>query len=177
MESGEFDILVGASSRDIKLEGTVNVESTVIAKIPDYKVAAPVYYSADVQSVPDEQFAAVLGHAIPESKRNVSEPLDLTCSLEDAKASKWGRRINAIIDKVMGLNFNAGGTSSGMMNAMALEIPIRNFIAMSGGVFTEEMAEGLLMILNGEREAKGLGKILKGLISAIKKLPTLLSQI
>lgn len=177
VESGDFDILIGASSRDIRLTATVNVESTVEAEIPDYKVSAPVYYQADIMNVPDGQFAAVLGRELPESERNVCEPLDLNCSLEDAINSKWGKRINVLIDKVMGLNFNAGGSSSGMMKAMALQIPIRDFIAMSGGVFTEEMGKGLLMILNGESEGKGLMTILKGLGGAIAKLPTLLKQI
>lgn len=177
VESGDFDILVGASSKDIRLTATVKVESTVEAEIPDYKVSAPVYYSADIMNVPDGQFAAVLGHEIPQSTRDVCEPLNLNCSLEDAVNSKWGKRINVLIDKVMGLNFNAGGSSSGMMKAMALQIPIRDFVAMSGGVFTEEMAKGLLMILNGESEGKGLATILKGLGGAIAKLPTLLKQI
>lgn len=177
VESGDFDILVGASSRDIRLTATLKVESTVEAEIPNYKVSAPVYYSADIMNVPDGQFAAVLGREIPQSTRDVCEPLDLNCSLEDAINSKWGKRINVLIDKVMGLNFNAGGSSSGMMKAMALQIPIRDFIAMSGGVFTEEMGKGLLMILNGESEGKGLATILKGLGGAIAKLPTLLKQI
>lgn len=177
VESGDFDILVGASSRDIRLTATLKVESTVEAEIPDYKVSAPAYYSADIMNVPDGQFAAVLGREIPQATRDVCEPLDLNCSLEDAINSKWGKRINVLIDKVMGLNFNAGGSSSGMMKAMALQIPIRDFIAMSGGVFTEEMGKGLLMILNGESEGKGLATILKGLGGAIAKLPTLLKQI
>ena len=177
VESGDFDILVGASSRDIRLEGKVNVESTVEAVIPDYRETAPAYYSVDVRNVPDAQFEAVLGHEIPEATFAEGTKLDLTSSLENATDSKWGKRINSLIEKVMDLNFTAGGASSGMMKAMILQIPIRNFISMSGGVFTEEMADGLLMILNGESAGKGLGKILKGLAGAIAKLPALLKSI
>ncbi len=177
VESGEFDILVGSSSRDIRLEGKVSVESTVKAEIPDYRENAPVYYSADVRNVPDAQFEAVLGHEIPASVFGEDEKLDLTCSLENAVNSKWGKRINAVIEKVMDLNFVAGGATSGMMKAMVLQIPIKDFISMSGGVFTEDMAKGLLMILNGESEGKGLGIILKGLAGAIAKLPALLKSI
>lgn len=177
VESGDFDILVGASSRDIRLEGKVNVESTVDAVVPDYRETAPAYYSVELKNIPDSQFEAILGHEIPKSTFGENEKLDLTCSLENAVNSKWGKRINALIEKVMDLNFTAGGASSGMMKAMILQIPVRNFISMSGGVFTEEMADGLLMILNGESEGKGLGKILKGLGGAIMKLPALLKQI
>ncbi len=65
-----------------------------------------------------------------------------------------------------------------MLAAMALQIPIRNFIAMSMGVFSEEMADGLLAILNDDQSsAKGLGKLLKGIPSAIAKLPALMKAI
>ena len=49
---------------------------------------------------------------------------------------------------------------------------------MSSGVFTEEMANGLLMILNdGESTVKGAGKILAGLGGAVMKLPALLKMV
>ena len=60
VESGDFDILVGASSADIRLSATVNV-SAEEAPIPDYSAVAPLYYSGDVQNVPEDQFVAVLG--------------------------------------------------------------------------------------------------------------------
>ena len=79
-------------------------------------------------------------------------------------------------DKALGA---VGGDDQalGMAKAMVLEIPIRNFVTMSSGVFSEEMANGLLMILNGEKPAFGLGKIVAGLAGAIMKLPDLLKAI
>ena len=44
-------MLVGASSRDIKLTKTITVESTVNAEIPDYRAVAPAYYTADVNGM------------------------------------------------------------------------------------------------------------------------------
>ncbi|MEG2081145.1 MAG: fibronectin type III-like domain-contianing protein, partial [Oscillospiraceae bacterium] len=44
IETGDFEILIGASSRDIKLSDKVFVKSTVDAKIPSYKETAPCYY-------------------------------------------------------------------------------------------------------------------------------------
>ena len=64
-----------------------------------------------------------------------------------------------------------------MVRAMALQIPIKNFITMSGGVFTPAMAEGLLMILNGQGAVKGLGKILVGLAGSIKNVTNLKNSI
>ena len=46
---------------------------------------------------------------------------------------------------------------------------------MSGGVFSEQMAEGLLKILNGEK--KGLRMILKDIPRAVKGIGPLLKNI
>ncbi len=177
VESGEFEIMVGASSRDIRLSAAVNVESTVEAMVPDYKDSAPCYYTADVQEVPDSQFEAVLGRKIPVRELDTTMKLTISNCLGDSKHTKWGRRINNLIDKIMGLIFKPDDPSSGMIKAMALEIPIRNFITMSMGVFSEKMAEGLLMILNDEGAGRGLCKILGGIIPAIGKMPALFKSI
>lgn len=47
----------------------------------------------------------------------------------------------------------------------------------SMGVFSPEMAEGLLLILNEDKFAKGMGKILKGVPGALKRLPNLLKSL
>ena len=177
VESGEFDIMVGASSRDIRLEATVNVTSTVEAEVPDYRKTAPCYYMADDQDIPDSAFEAVLGREIPSPTLDITAPITLANSLGDARYTKWGGRINSLLNTAMDAIFDPSDSMSGMLKAMALEIPIRNFVTMSAGVFSAEMAEGLLMILNSQGAGKGLGKILKGLVGAIKNIPELLKAI
>lgn len=178
VESGDFAVLVGASSRDIRLEGKVNVQSTAKdVAVPDYKAVAPEYYTGEVQRVSDEAFTAVLGHEIPPCERG-NEPFTLLDSLERTKNSKWGKIINTVIDKALNAVFKESNSTVDMVKAMALQIPIRNFITMSSGVFTEEMAQGLLMILNDDQSTlKGAGKIFAGLGSAITKLPALLKMV
>lgn len=177
VESGEFDIMVGASSRDIRLEATVNVTSTAEAEVPDYRKTAPYYYMADVQDIPDSAFEAVLGREIPSPTLDITAPITLANSLGDARYTKWGGRINSLLNTALDTVMDADDPMTGMVKAMALEIPIRNFITMSAGVFSEDMAEGLLMILNSQGAGKGLGKILKGLVGAIKNIPELLKAI
>lgn len=177
VESGDFHIMVGASSRDIRLEATVYVESTADAAVPDYKETAPCYYMADVQNVPDSAFRAVLGHEIPAATLDYSSEITFANSLCDAKNTKWGSRVNALLNAALDTFTDPEDPTTVMVKAMALEIPIRNFITMSAGVFTEEMAEGLLMILNSKGAARGLGKIMKGLVGAIKNIPELLKAI
>lgn len=175
VESGEFEILVGASSRDIRLNATVFVQSTVDAEIPDYRETAPCYYEGRADKASAEEFEAILGRKLPPSKRHSTSKLTLLNTLGDAIDTKWGKVINNLISKVF---FNASDdTSMKMMEMIVLDVPIRNFITMASGVFNEEMANGLLMILNNEKPAFGLGKILAGLAGAIKNIPGLLKSI
>lgn len=181
VESGAFDIMVGASVADIKLKGTVEVTSTVVAAVPDYKETAPVYYTADVQHVTDAQFAALLGHAIPTAIRPAGEKLTILNTLEDAEDGRWGRRINKMVEGIVGLvlKFGVAGedANAGMYQTMMTRVPVRNFISMSMGVFSVQMADGLLLILNDESFLKGLFKILGGLPGAIPKIKVLIKSI
>ncbi len=175
VESGKFDILVGASSRDIKLQATLTVKAEAV-EIPDYRAVAPAYYD-DVANITRDDFAAIYGE-LPADKRDSGKPIDIYCCLNDAINTKWGGRICKLISGAMSKFGSAENGDGKMIAAMALQIPIRNFIAMSMGVFSEEMAQGLLEILNDDKSsAKGLGKLLKGIPSAIMKLPALLKAI
>ena len=178
VESGEFAVLVGASSRDIKLMKMVNVTSSDTTVIPDYRASAPAYYTADKDGMTGAQFEAVLGRALPLAERDTSKPIDIYCCLDDARHTKWGGRICRLIE---GLRAKMGSDANGdgkMIAAMATQIPIRNFIAMSMGVFSVGMADGLLMILNDDKSSFiGLMKILGRIIPAITKLPALLKSI
>ena len=175
VESGDFEILVGASSRDIRLNAKLKVESTVEAVIPDYRETSPCYYDGRANEATAEEFEAVLGRKLPSSTRDKSAPLTLLNTLGDAYDTKWGKFINNFISKAF---YNTSDDESmKMLEVMILDVPIKNFVSMSSGVFNEEMSKGLLMILNGEKAAYGLGKILAGLVGTIKKIPDLLKAI
>ncbi len=175
VESGEFKVLVGASSRDIKLEAAVSVESTVEAEIPDYKATAPAYYAADIMTVPDSEFEAVLGRPIPAAQRDPSVPLGINNTLEDSITGKAGAKLCKLIKKIMAKMPDDGNKD--MMEAMALQIPIRCMMSMSMGVLTEKMADGILDILNDRGWGKGLGKILGGMGNALKNMKNLFNSI
>ena len=165
VESGEFKILVGASSRDIKLEATINVESTVEAEIPNYKESAPCYYGADIMNVSADAFKAVYGKELPPSERDKNAPFTVLNTIEDSQDSKWGGRIYRLLIKLLGADTMAG--------AVATQLPIKNFISMSFGLFSPEMAEGLIMIIHDDKLGKGLKIILKGIPHILKNLDRL----
>ncbi len=165
VESGAFEILVGASSADIRLNATVNVTAKDIA-VPDYSILAPCYYTADVQNVSEQQFVAVLGRELPPTEKSKDRTLDLNDTFESSAHTKWGKRLFAMLTALI---------PAGMAQAIAVQTPFRDFISMSGGVFSESMAEGLLRILNGEKG--GVRIILKGIPGAIKGIGPLMSNI
>ncbi len=178
VESGEFDILIGSSSRDIQLSETITVESTDIAEIPDYRETAPAYYTADIKNMNGKQFEAVYGKPTPPSEMDKTKKIDIYCCINDAQYTKWGGKIAKLIQFVM---TKMGSTENGdgaMLAAMATQIPIRNFVQMSMGVFSPKMAEGLLQILNDDESTFiGFNKIFWRIGGVLIKLPKLLKSI
>jgi len=165
VESGAFDILVGASSADIKLTASVYVSAAPV-KIPDYRQSAPVYYDGDMQTIPDEQFVAVLGRELPPTEYDPDSPVSITDCFESAMRTKNGRKMFNLLSKLV---------PAGFAQAIALQTPFRDFISMSGGVFSESIAEGLCKLLNGQKG--GVRQILKGIPKAIAGVGPLLKQI
>ena len=176
VETGEFEIMVGASSRDIRLSAVMTVESTVDAPIPDYRATAPNYYN-NVAAITREDFAAVYGE-LPSPEIDPNKKIDLYCCLNDARHTKWGGRLCGLIEKIMsGMGSDANGDGK-MLAAMATQIPVRNFIAMSMGAFSEAQAQGLLMMLNDDQSSfAGFNKIFWRLGGTIARLPALLKAI
>ncbi len=177
VESGDFEILVGASSRDLKLKARLRVKSTVDCEIPDYSKTAPNYYN-DVTAITREDFEVLYGRKLPSPVRDKNKRIDKYCCLDDARDTKWGGRICELINKAMsGMGSDANGDGA-MLAAMATQIPMHNFVAMSMGAFTPQMLNGLLKLLNDEESSvDGVAKIVAGIPNLVKRIPVLLKSI
>ena len=180
VESGDFVIGVGASSADIRLAAQVYVEGTTEGEIPDYRETAPNYYN-NVAGITRDDFAVIFrtfDGELPNPEIDKDKPIDKYCCLNDARHMKWGGRICRLIEKIMS---KAGSDANGdgkMLAAMATQIPIRNFVAMSMGAFSAKQAEGLMMILDDKRSTfVGFNRIFWRLGATIAKLPKLLKSI
>ena len=175
VESGEFDILVGASSKDIKLSATVSVEAPA-CDIPDYRETAPAYYN-NVANITRDDFAAVYGE-LPSPEIDTTKRIDKYSCLNDARHTKWGGRLCRLITKIMSGMGSAENGDGKMLAAMATQIPIRNFVQMSMGAFSEGQAKGLLMMLNDDQSSfLGFSRIFWTLGGTLARLPKLLSSI
>lgn len=176
VETGEYTVLIGASSRDIKLSQGVKINSTVTADVPDYSSTAAAYYSGIIKDLPDKQFTALLGRELPKAERDPSLPIDINCTLEMAADTKRGEKINKLISSVI-KRIGGGGVNEAMMRAAAVQMPIRCFVTMSLGVFSEPMAQALVDILNGKSLVKATGVFIKHLPTTLKKLPELMKSL
>ncbi len=178
VESGEFSVKVGASSRDIRLSSAVNVTSTDEGIVePDYRESAPVYYTGDPANVPDSDFAAILGRDIPYLNDRPKTEITINSALEDADGTSAGRMVNNLLKSLFKTMSGGNPAQERMMTSMALQIPIRCFISMSMGVFTPEMADGLCLILNGKGTLKGIAKIVGGIGEAVKHIGDLMASV
>lgn len=154
VESGKYQILVGSSSRDIRLTGSAQVLGIPAPKgEPEAKRLLPTYYDGRFNRVPDAEFEALLGHPIPRSWRDPSKPFTRDNTIDDAKNTRWGRKIMKLIRKFVKMD---GISTDEMAVAMIAEMPIHNLATMSQGAVSEEMEEAIVMLFNNQKPAKRL---------------------
>ena len=163
VEAGEFEILVGASSRDIRLEGKVSVTAKA-CDIPNYRASAPAYYDiASLTRYPEADYEALLGRKAEkyvQPKRG--EYTMLTCM------GQLNHGVIARLVKYLGHKYSVSllpkdtpYSQIKMVRAGALDMPIRNTYAMSSGAVDYLMTCGLLDLVNG-RFFRGLFRLIKG---------------
>ena len=158
VESGEFELLAGASSVDIRLKGKVFVESCEMP-LPDLCQSA-VYFdikSAE-QGIPDGDFEALYGKVPQQNKRLPGELYDINSTIGDFKATFTGKVLHQMV--LYGMNKILGGGDNGGMRRMVIRMvdymPLRSLVLMSQGKFSHATAEALLLIMN-KRRLKGVG--------------------
>jgi beta-glucosidase len=165
VEGGEYQIMVGASAADIKLTGTVAAAGTEAPNPYNEKELAD-YYTGNIKAVSDRQFETLLGHPIPDGSWSGTLTMnDAICQMYYAKSGLARfvcRRLTSMINKSM----EKGKPNLNLM--FNYNMPFRGIAKMTGGMCTMEMAEGILIIVNGHF-FKGLGRIIGGFFRAGKK--------
>ena len=172
VESGEYNILVGASSRDIRLEAAVKMKSEDDATIADLRESAGVYFDGDPARAREDDFKVIYGGEF----KNAPEitPDSYNNSIDRYKNKGLAKVIYNTVDLAMKPK---GGVGNSMITNTIMQTPVRNYVSMSNGLFTEDMADGLLKVFEGKDVAKGVGKIAKGVPNALVNLKALLKSI
>ncbi len=160
IEGGAYQIMVGASCIDIRLSAEVEVTGSG-APLPYESLELPSYRGGRVQTVPDGEFAALLGHAIPPHLWDRSSPLELNDTFAQLRYARgWVGRLVYRITKGQLDKAEAAGKPD--LDALfRYNMPIRAIAKMTAGGVDMDMARALLEIFNG-RFFHGAG----GLLSA-----------
>ena len=161
VSGGEYAIMIGASVRDIRLSAGVQVRGSD-AKAAENPAKLPSYARGDIRNVSDAEFAALLGHAIPDgSWSGTIQMNDAIAQLYYAKSLK-ARLVWKVMTSLLNKSIEKGEPDLNI--TFIYNMPIRAIGKMAGGMCSQQMCEGILDIVNGHAIGffKGLGKIIGG---------------
>ena len=144
VEGGSYTVRVGACSEDIRLEATVTVEPSGDAN-PYDGMAMSHYLSGQVQDVPDDEFAALLGHPIPREKISIDR--NMTLGEIGHGRSPLGWLIHVIHKHLLVKSLKAGTPDLNLL--FNYNMPLRAIAKMTGGMVSMGMVDGLVMELKG----------------------------
>jgi len=165
VESGTFEILVGASSRDIRLSATVEMESSQAqAPAVDRQALAAYYDFPKGTQIGQADFENLLGRAVPGNEIIEGEPYTINTPIEDMKDSFIGRQLGNLMNRqVQGMfKDDPDSPTAILMQATVREAPLRLMLMMGDGAVSREMLHGLLIMMNG-RLLKGLAALVKAI--------------
>ena len=164
VEGGDYTVFIGSSAADVKLTQTIPVKGTTQV-FPYQPEALPSYYSGSIKKVPAKEFETLLGHPIPDGKwKNELGINDAICQMHQAK-SLLARLVFKILT---GLKTRSEAKGKPNLNLLFIyNMPFRGIAKMTGGAVSMEMAEGMVLAVNGHL-FRGLKKIIGGYFANAK---------
>ena len=148
---GTYEIRVGASSRDIRLTGSLEVPGEAIPA-PDWQAGS--WYETMAGAPSREEWERAMGHSVPivpELKKG-QFTLDSTCM--EMKGSSLVMKLQykvteRIVAKGFGGKKDYSDPAFKMMMTCATDCPMRATVISAGGSMTEGVAQGLVEMANG----------------------------
>ena len=153
VETGTFELLVGASSVEILSKATVKVISTsnFDESLNDQRETLQKYYSVmpdwDVTKL---DFEALYGKTIVHDPVSQKGSFDRNTTIREIQTTFVGRQLYKIIGKQVDKMFgNVDAKQVAMIIAMIDELPLRNLSMTTGGKVTSKHVDALIEVLNG----------------------------
>ncbi len=159
---GAYTVQIGASSRDIRLEQTMEVTGEELA-VPAWQAGS--WYETLAGTPCREEWEKLMGHPVPilpEPKKG-QFTMDSTCmEMKDhSLVMKIQYKVTEnIIAKSFGGKKDLSDPSYKMMLTCSTDCPLRSTIISGGGAMSDSLAQGLLHMANGHY-IKGLAAMLK----------------
>lgn len=164
VEDGEFEILVGASSRDIRLASIISITS--LQKITpeiDNKNILPYINLSKNTAISSEAFIALYGKPLPENIAPKKGNYTVNTPIGDMSDSLIGRMLYKMMNQQVKRMFKSSAEENpllDMIDSMLKEMPLRSLVMMSNGAISSASLEGLLLMI--------IGKFFKGLAALVK---------
>ncbi|SDS79316.1 glycoside hydrolase family 3 C-terminal domain-containing protein [Microterricola viridarii] len=138
-ESGDYEIRVGSSSRDIR-SSTIVLLDTGDAVTPVERPQAAVASAAE--------FARLLGGPVPPAAGLV--PYSINSPIDDLRTTWLGRRLHGALLGVITKKLPAGGDddTQAMITAVVGGMPLRTLVANSDGKLSLDTMERIVRVLN-----------------------------
>jgi beta-glucosidase len=164
VEPGEFEVLVGASSRDIRLAGAVEVTSSrqVVVDPLQRRHLQPYHAPATSFPIARPAFEALYGRTLPSNDLAKRAEHTLNTPIGDMTGTIVGRVLYKVIQRKINKMTEGGNDDeplSIMMRRTGEELPLRGMIMMNSATITYGMLDGVLMMING-RALRGMRKLL-----------------
>ena len=144
IEGGQYELRVGASCADIRLTAAVEIAGTD-APDPYAGKTLPHYRTGSVQNVPDAEWEALLGHAIPQDKIKIDR--NMTLGELNHSRSPLGWLIWAVLTALLNASYKKGKPDLNIL--FQYNMPLRALAKMTGGAISMGMVDGLVMELQG----------------------------
>ncbi len=144
VEGGSYQLLVGASSADIRLSAAVTVAGT---GAPDPYAGKDLehYRTAQVQNVPDAEFEALLGRPIPENRVRIDR--NMTLGEMGHGRSPIGWLAAAVLGALLRRSIKKGKPDLNIL--FQYNMPLRALAKMTNGAISMGMVDGIVMELQG----------------------------
>jgi beta-glucosidase len=165
VESGDFEILVGASSQDIRLTASLHLTARGTICPIDKAKLAPYYHPSKDRRYSQADFEALLGHPVPDGARPQKGCYTLNTPICEMSGSFIGRRLYRMMTgQVAKMVQDKKDTPTAvLMRSTVQEMPMRSML-MTGGRFNRPKLESLLMMINGHF-FRGLAAFIKSGLS------------
>jgi len=158
IETGEYDIYIGSSCVDIRLQSKVSVEGNTTV-FPYNRSDLPSYFDGNVANVSDEEYRILLGREIPDGRWSGELGInDALCQMYYAK-SFIARHAYKVLYKRLKKSLEEGVPD--LNTLFQFNMPFRAIGKMSNGQVSMEMVDAILLLVNGHF-FKGITGIIKG---------------
>jgi len=150
VESGKFEVQIGASSHDIRLAKTIDVSGVTLSTSVQKRLIDE-YFDLTQGDYSVGAFAVLVGQPF-QFERPRKGTYTLNTPIADMKDSWLARTFHARIKQAMAEQFvvDAESPTGIMFRTIAEEMPLRNLLMLSSGRMTLSRLEALIMMMNGK---------------------------